>query len=85
MKEIYDIILKEKAKDIPNKEYIQFLQQMTDKPEKEYFLEEVKRQQIEKDLHKNNTQEFENFFRNSGGTEIANPQKENWINEHRIK
>ena len=85
MKEIYDIILKEKAKDIPNKEYIQFLQQMTDKPEKEYFLEEVKRQQIEKDLHKNNTQEFENFFRNSGGTEIANPHKENWINEHRIK
>ena len=85
MKEIYDIILKEKAKDIPNKEYIQFLQQMTDKPEKEYFLEEVKRQQIEKELYKNNTQELENFFRDSGGTEITNPQKENWINEHRIK
>ncbi len=31
MKEIYEMILKEKAKDVPNREYIQFLQQMSDK------------------------------------------------------
>jgi len=69
MKEIYDIILKEKAKDCPNKEYIQFLQQMTDKPPKEYFIDEIKRQNIEKELYKSNTQEVEDFFKNSGETE----------------
>ena len=31
MKNIYDIILKEKSKKTPNKEYIQWLQQMADK------------------------------------------------------
>ena len=85
MKEIYDIILKEKAKDCPNREYIQFLQQMTDKPPKEYFIDEIKRQEMEKELYKSNTQEVEDFFRDSGETEITNPHKENWINEHRIK
>ena len=41
MKEIYNMILKEKAKDCPNRDYIQFLQQMTDKPPKEYFIDEL--------------------------------------------
>ena len=65
MKEIYDMILKEKAKDIPNKEYVQFLQQMTDKPEKEYFLEEVKRQQLVNKLYLDNTIELDDFLKYS--------------------
>ena len=69
MKEIYDMILKEKAKDCPNRDYIQFLQQMTDKPVKEYFIDEIKRQEMEKELYKSNTQEVEDFFKNSGETE----------------
>tara|TARA_R100001443_G_C3273415_1_gene158585 strand:+ start:138 stop:425 length:288 start_codon:yes stop_codon:yes gene_type:complete len=73
MKEIYNMILKEKAKDIPNKEYIQFLQQMTDKSVKEYFLEEMKRQDLEKEIYKSNTQEVEDFFKNSGQTEESTP------------
>jgi hypothetical protein len=73
MKEIYNMILQEKAKDIPNKEYIQFLQQMTDKPVKEYFLEEMKRQDLEKEIYKSNTQEVEDFFKNSGQTEESTP------------
>ena len=67
MKEIYNMILKEKAKDCPNKDYIQFLQQMTDKPPKEYFIDEIKRQNMEKEIYKSNTQEVEDFFKNSGG------------------
>ncbi len=74
MKEIYDIILKEKAKDCPNKEYIQFLQQMTDKPPKEYFIDEIKRQNIEKEIYKSNTQEVEDFFKYSGKTEESTPE-----------
>jgi len=65
MKEIYDMILKEKAKDCPNREYIQFLQQMTDKPEKEYFLEEVKRQQLVNKLYLDNTIELDDFLKYS--------------------
>tara|TARA_R110002051_G_scaffold30319_4_gene70183 strand:+ start:307 stop:513 length:207 start_codon:yes stop_codon:yes gene_type:complete len=65
MKEIYDMILKEKAKDIPNKEYIQFLQQMADKPEKEYFVEENKRQQLVNKLYLDNTIELDDFFKYS--------------------
>ena len=74
MKEIYNMILKEKAKDCPNKDYIQFLQQMTDKPLKEYFIDEIKRQQMEKEIYKSNTQEVEDFFKNSGQTEESTPE-----------
>mgnify|MGYP003627425567 FL=1 len=65
MKEIYDMILKEKAKDIPNIQYIRFLQQMTDKPEKEYFVEENKRQQLVNKLYLDNTIELDDFFKYS--------------------
>ena len=74
MKEIYNMILKEKAKDCPNKDYIQFLQQMTDKPPKEYFIDEIKRQNMEKEIYKSNTQEVEDFFKNSGKTEKSTPE-----------
>lgn len=76
MKEIYEMILKEKSKDIPNKEYIQFLQQMTDKPDKEYFLDEMKRQDLEKEIYKSNTQEVEDFFKYSGKIEESTPEYE---------
>ena len=74
MKEIYNMILKEKAKDCPNKDYIQFLQQMTDKPPKEYFIDEIKRQNMEKEIYKSNTQEVEDFFKNSCKTEKSTPE-----------
>ena len=65
MKEIYDMILKEKTKDIPNREYIRFLQQMTDKTEKEYFVEENKRQQLVNKLYLDNTIELDDFLKYS--------------------
>ena len=62
MKEIYEMILKEKAKDVPNREYILFLQQMSDKTEVDYFIEENKRKQLEKGIFYQNHRDFENFF-----------------------
>ena len=52
-------------KEIYDKEYVQFLQQMTDKPEKEYFLEEVKRQQLVNKLYLDNTIELDDFLKYS--------------------
>ena len=85
MKEIYDLILKEKGKDIPNRDYIHFLQQMTDKPEKEYFVQEVKRQNIIDQLYIDNIIELDDFFKYSGKIEEIKPLKEDWINEYRMK
>ena len=65
MKEIYNMILKEKAKDLPNTQYIRFLQQMTDKTEKEYFIEEVKRQQLVNKLYLDNVIDLDDFFKYS--------------------
>ena len=84
MKEIYNMILKEKAKDIPNKEYIMFLQRMTDKPDKEYFIQEAKRQQLVNKLYLDNIIELDDFFKYSGKIEEIKPLKEDWINEHKI-
>lgn len=69
MKEIYEMILKEKAKDVPNREYIQFLQQMSDKTEVDYFIEENKRKQLEKGIFYQNHIDFEDFFKHSGKIE----------------
>tara|TARA_R100000808_G_C2154151_1_gene164938 strand:+ start:149 stop:451 length:303 start_codon:yes stop_codon:yes gene_type:complete len=69
MKEIYEMILKEKSKDIPNKEYIQFLQQMSDKSSVDYFIEENKRKQLEEGIYYQNHVDFENFFKYSGKIE----------------
>jgi|TARA_R100000479_G_scaffold171555_2_gene115216 hypothetical protein len=69
MKEIYEMILKEKAKDVPNREYIQFLQQMSDKTEVDYFIEENKRKQLEKGIFYQNHIDFEDFFKYSGEIE----------------
>ena len=46
MKEINKLILKEKQKDQPNKNYIQWLQQLSDENLTEHFLEEVKEKMI---------------------------------------
>jgi len=89
MKEIYDMILKEKAKDVPNKEYILFLQQMSDKTEVDYFIEENKRKQLEKKIYKQNYINFEDYFRYSGKTEQMKEgvywEYIQWVNEHKIK
>ena len=88
MKEIYDLILLEKTNPIPNKEYIQFLQQMTDKNDLDYFKDEVKRQNFLKDLEKSNTISFDTYFKYSGETEetknTALIEYEEWVNSHKV-
>ena len=69
MKEINKIILKEKQKDQPNKNYIQWLQQLSDKKLTENFIAEVKQKKFLEDLYKQNTIELDNYFKYSGKTE----------------
>lgn len=70
MKEIQELILKEKQKKNPNKEYIQFLQQLSDTKElSEYFVREVKQRNFLERQYRQNTMEMDDFFRNSGKTE----------------
>ena len=70
MKDIQELILKEKQKKNPNKEYIQFLQQISDKKElSEYFVREVKQQNFLERQYRQNTMEMDDFFKNSGKTE----------------
>jgi hypothetical protein len=70
MKEIQELILKEKQKKAPNKEYIQFLQQLSDTKElSEYFVKEVKQQNFLERQYRQNTMEMDDFFKNSGKTE----------------
>tara|TARA_R110002167_G_scaffold351008_1_gene563379 strand:- start:3144 stop:3344 length:201 start_codon:yes stop_codon:yes gene_type:complete len=64
MKYIYDMILKEKSKKTPNKEYIQWLQQLTDQKKlTQYFIQEVKQQNFLTNLYKENTIEFNDYFK----------------------
>ena len=58
MKEIYEMILKEKAKDVPNREYIQFLQQMSDKTEVEHIKEGEYKDRLTA------TQEYDKWLKN---------------------
>lgn len=70
MKEIEQLILKEKEKKNPNKEYIQFLQQISDKKElSEYFVREVKQRSFLERKYRQNIMEMDDYFRNSGKTE----------------
>ena len=70
MKEITEIILKEKKKKEPNKEYIQWLQQLSDKKElTDQFIEQVKQQNFLEKLYKESTIEFDNYFKYSGKVE----------------
>tara|TARA_R100000773_G_C4220236_1_gene118882 strand:+ start:710 stop:1078 length:369 start_codon:yes stop_codon:yes gene_type:complete len=69
MEEINNIILKEKQKDQPNKDYIQWLQQLSDKKLTENFIAEVKQKKFLEDLYKQNTIELNDYFKYSGKTE----------------
>ncbi len=70
MKEIQELILKEKQKDSPNKEYIQFLQQLSDQKElSENLVNEVKQRNLLEKQYKQNTIEFEDYFKYSGEVE----------------
>jgi hypothetical protein len=70
MEELHEIIIKEKLKESPDREYIQFLQQLMDKKElTEYFVNEIKQQNLLKRIHKQNTIEFDDYFKYSGETE----------------
>lgn len=69
MKELSKIILKEKQKDQPNKDYIQWLQQLSDKKLTENFIAEVKQKKFLEDLYKQNTIELNDYFKYSGETE----------------
>ena len=70
MEEIRTLILKEKLKEQPNKEYIQFLQQLMDKKEMaNHVIAELKEKNYLKKLHQQNYIEMEDWFRYSGKTE----------------
>ena len=64
MKEIYNMILKEKSKTTPDKEYIQWLQQLSDQKKlTQNFIEEVKQQKVLDTLYKENTIDFNDYFK----------------------
>ena len=65
MKEIHKLILKEKQKQYPNKEYIQWLQQVSDENLTEHFLEEVKEKMFLKKLHQENTITMDQYLKGS--------------------
>ena len=69
MKELNKIILKEKQKDQPNKDYIQWLQQLIDKELTENLIAEVKQKKFLEDLWRKNTIELDHYFKYSGKTE----------------
>jgi len=69
MEEINNIILKEKQKNQPNKDYIQWLQQLSDKKLTENFIAEVKQKKFLEDLYKQNTIDMNDYFKYSGKTE----------------
>ena len=69
MKEINKEILKEKLKPSSDRDYIRFLQQLTDKDLVDYFIAEVKQRNFLRDLYKKNTIEFDNYFKYSGKVE----------------
>tara|TARA_R100001530_G_scaffold60360_3_gene43643 strand:+ start:8058 stop:8354 length:297 start_codon:yes stop_codon:yes gene_type:complete len=70
MKDIDDLILKEKRKKEPNKEYIQWLQQLSDKKElTDQFIQEVRQQNFLERLYRENTIELDNYFKYSGKVE----------------
>jgi len=70
MEEIRTLILKEKLKEQPNKEYIQFLQQLMDRKEMaNHVIAELKEKNYLKKLHQQNYIEMEDWFKYSGKTE----------------
>ena len=70
MKNISEIILKEKNKKEPNKKYIQFLQQLLDKQDSvRHLISEMKQRQYLDDLEKQNFINMDDWFSYSGMVE----------------
>ena len=70
MEELHEIIIKEKLKESPDKEYIQFLQQLIDRKEMaKHLVSEVKEKMILEKVHKQNMIELDDYFKYSGETE----------------
>ena len=67
MKNISEIILKEKNKKQPNKKYIQFLQQLLDKQDSvRHLISEMKQRKYIEDLVSQNFINMDDWFKNSG-------------------
>ena len=82
MKEIEQLILKEKEKKNPNKKYIQFLQQISDKKElSEYFVREVKQQNFLEGKYRQNIMEMDDWFKYSGKTEEDSKEYKNLMHK----
>ncbi|QDP54075.1 MAG: hypothetical protein GOVbin1629_11 [Prokaryotic dsDNA virus sp.] len=70
MKNISEIILKEKNKKQPNKKYIQFLQQLLDKQDSvRHLISEMKQKQYLDELEKQNFINMDDWFSYSGMVE----------------
>lgn len=70
MKNISEIILKEKNKKEPNKKYIQFLQQLLDQQDSiRHLISEMKQRQYLNDLEKQNFINMDDWFSYSGMVE----------------
>lgn len=70
MKNISEIILKEKNKKQPNKKYIQFLQQLLDKQDSvRHLISEMKQRKYIEDLVSQNFINMDDWFKNSGMVE----------------
>tara|TARA_R100000278_G_scaffold28063_3_gene25500 strand:+ start:8296 stop:8658 length:363 start_codon:yes stop_codon:yes gene_type:complete len=88
MKEINKEILKEKLKPTKDRDrdYIRFLQQLTDKDLVKNFIAEVKQRNFLRDLYKQNTIEFDDYFKYSGKVEITKEgtykEYEKWVRKN---
>jgi hypothetical protein len=73
MKNIYEVIQKEKMKSKRDRDYIQLLQQIADKTESAVeFVKDVKTQRFLDKLYKDNIIELDDYFKYSGMREHKN-------------
>ena len=84
MKNIYSLILKEKNKQYPNREYIQFLQQLIDQENIRNFVSEYKQKLYLEKLFRDNTIEMNDYFKDSGQEEKSVKIMQRWVNDHKM-
>ena len=84
MKNIYSLILKEKHKRYPNREYIQFLQQLLDQENIRHFVSEYKQKLYLEKLFRDNTIEMNDYFKDSGQEEKSVRIMQRWVNDHKM-
>ena len=84
MKNIYSLILKEKNKRYPNRQYIQFLQQLIDQENIQHFVSEYKQKLYLEKLFRDNTIEMNDYFKDSGQEEKSVKIMQRWVNEHKM-